>query len=62
MRMNLQEIQFVLADQREYCAHLLSLATCARVEETLMNLNSKLAQVCYRGSTFGQIYNVSERP
>jgi len=43
--MNLQEIQFVLADQREYCAHLLSLATCARVEETLMNLNSKLAQV-----------------
>ena len=43
--MNLQKIQFVLADQREYCAHLLSLATCARVEEALINLNSKLAQV-----------------
>jgi len=37
--MNLQKIQFVLADQREYCAHLLSLATCARVEEALINLN-----------------------
>ena len=44
-RMNLQKIQFVLADQRDYCVHLLSLATCARTEEVLINLNSKLAQV-----------------
>ena len=43
--MNLQKIQFVLADQRDYCAHLMSLATCARVEESLIHLNSKLAQV-----------------
>ena len=43
--MNLQKIQLVLADQRDYCAHLLSLATCTRAEETLINLNSKLAQV-----------------
>ena len=43
--MNLQKIQFFLADQREYCAHLLSLPTCARTEEVLINLNSKLAQV-----------------
>ena len=45
MCMTLQKIQFVLADQRDYCAHLLSLAICARTEEVLINLNIKLAQV-----------------
>ena len=45
MCMTLQKIQFVLADQRDYCAHLLSLAICARTEEVLINLNSKLAQM-----------------
>lgn len=43
--MNLQKIQSVLADQRDYCSHLLSLETCARTEESLISLNSKLAQV-----------------
>ncbi len=43
--MNLQRIQSILADQRDYLARLQSLPTCSRMEEKLMNINSNLAQV-----------------
>ena len=43
--MNLSKIQIVLADQREILNGLLSVETCHRAEEGLINLDSKLAQV-----------------
>lgn len=43
--MNLQKIQMVLADQKKDLQKLLARPTCARQEESLVNLRSKLAQV-----------------
>ena len=43
--MNLQKIHSILAGQCDYRSHLLSLETCARAEESLISLNSKLAQI-----------------
>jgi uncharacterized protein len=43
--MNLQKIQMVLADQKAELAKMLARPTCARREESMINLHSKLAQV-----------------
>lgn len=43
--MNLQKIQTVIADQRSYLNELLARPTCERIEERIVDLNSRLAQV-----------------
>ena len=44
-KVQLQKIQTVIADQRSYLNELLARPTCERIEERIVDLNSRLAQV-----------------